>query len=97
MINLKTYVCVISLQGNYVLGSVAISSTTPIISIKLNVTSQPNANFTIPANSVINYGILPNESMVKSSEKKKPYGVSEYGHGRFDCATPSRRLHLVPP
>ena len=65
-------ICVISLQGNYVLGFVAISSTTPITSIKLNVTSQPNANFTIPANSVINYGILPNESIVKSSEIPQP-------------------------
>jgi hypothetical protein len=52
-------ICVISLQGNYVLGFAAISSTTPITSIKFNVTSQPNSNFTIPASSVINYGILP--------------------------------------
>ena len=77
-------ICVISLQDYYVLGFVAISSTTPITSIKLNVTSQPNADFIIPANSVINYGILPNESIVSTSNIPTPPSLPDRFVGLAD-------------
>ena len=62
----------ITLKDYEILGFLNISCTTPILSIKLNLKAKTDAHFTIPANSVINYGILPNESIVKSSEVPQP-------------------------
>lgn len=62
----------ITLKDYYILGFLNISCTTPILSIKFNLKAKTDAHFTIPANSVINYGILPNESIVKSSEIPQP-------------------------
>ena len=52
-----------------------ISCTIPILSTKFNVKAKTDAHFTIPADSLINYGILPNESIVKSSQIPQPPAV----------------------
>jgi len=57
----------ITLKDYYILGFLNMSCTTPILSIKFNLKAKTDANFTIPANTVIHYGILPNESIVSTS------------------------------
>ena len=54
--------CKITTNGDYILGSSAISNTTPITSIKFNVTANPTHHFVFPVGSVLHYGVLPNES-----------------------------------
>ena len=70
--NELTEQCVINLKDYFIVGYVFISNTTPIHSIQFNVTSKPNAHFVIPANSVIHYGILPNEGLLASTIIPQP-------------------------
>jgi hypothetical protein len=54
--------CKITINGDYILGASVVSNTTPITSIKFNVTANPYNHFIFPVGSVLHYGVSPNES-----------------------------------
>jgi len=58
-----TEVCFVTINGDYILGVSTISNTTPITSIKFNVNANPDNHFTFPVNSIIHYGVIPNEAL----------------------------------
>ena len=72
--------CKITTNGDYILGSSAISNTTPITSIKFNVTANPTHHFVFPVDSVLHYGVLPNESQatVANIPTPPPIPVTQY-------------------
>ena len=57
------------------------------------MTSQPNANFTIPANSTIHYGILPDESIVSTANIPTPPAIP----GRFEGLPSSPDCAFIHP
>ena len=73
--DLLTETVAITLKDYYILGVVNISCTSPITSIQFNVTAKTTEHFTIPANSAIHYGVLPNEALVTTANIPTPPAI----------------------
>ena len=81
--------CKITISGDYILGASVVSNTTPITSIKFNVTANPTNHFIFPVGSVLHYGVSPNESQETVANIPTPPALPSRFAGladNLDCA-----------